>query len=143
MPIENCACGGNAMDRFYSLFTCDHANCNECHWTNNKCCNGFSSIDDNDIGDCTNGCVNFYNIPQHDIVVSKIKSFGFCKTDINEDTGEIIGALAVIYTNGDKKLYTNVNKSVYDNLINANKDYLYINLSQNVCNDNVTCISIP
>lgn len=35
MAIENCGCGGNAMDRFYSLFVCDHADCSKCHWTNN------------------------------------------------------------------------------------------------------------
>ena len=43
MAIENCNCGGNQLNRFYSLFTCNHSNCEECHWTNNKCCNGCYS----------------------------------------------------------------------------------------------------
>lgn len=142
MAIENCSCGGNNIDKFYSLFTCDRANCNECHWTNNKCCNGSSNNANDDINDCSSECINFYNIPQEKMIVSKIKSFGFCKTHINEETNEIFGALAVTYTDGTKKLYLNVNKEVYDSLKNANKDYLYINLSQNVCNETNQCIII-
>ncbi len=142
MPIENCGCGGSQLDRFYSLFVCDRANCKECKWTNNKCCLGVN--DENiDIGDCTNNCcINYYNIPMHDVVTPKIKSFGFCKTNVNAETGETFGALAIQFVDGTKKLYTNINKEVYDGLKNANKDYLYINLSQSTCDDNIQCISI-
>ena len=143
MPIENCACGGNAIDRFYSLFTCDHANCSECSWTNNKCCNGYPTNADSEIGNCINSCVNFYNIPMHEVLPSKIKSFGFCKTSEDTETNTIIGALAIQFTDGTKKLYMNVNKEIFDSLLNANKDFMFINLSQNVCNEDNQCIVIP
>lgn len=141
MPIENCGCGGNSWDRFYSLFTCDRANCKECIWNNNKCCLG---VDDkiSDIGDCSNGCINYCNIPMQDVITSKIKSFGFCKTKTDKETGEIFGALAIQFIDGTKKLYTNVNKEVYDGLKSANKDYMFINVDQNVCNEEVQCINI-
>ena len=61
MPIENCACGGNNLDRFYSLFVCDHANCAECHWTNNQCCNGCYS-DASLNSNSNSNCLNFYDI---------------------------------------------------------------------------------
>lgn len=142
---ENCACGGNSIDRFYALFTCDRANCNECKWTNNNCCIGSYINKETDIGDCTNGCINYYNIPMHDVIVSKIKSFGFCKTnEVTDDEGNtaIYGALAVQFTNGAKKLFMNVNKELYDNMIADNKDFKYINLEQSLCNSENQCIDI-
>ena len=77
MPIENCGCGGNNIDRFYSLFTCDHANCVECHWTNNKCCLGCYVDTSCTTGDCSSGCINYYDIPMQDVITSKIKSIDF------------------------------------------------------------------
>lgn len=142
MPIENCGCGGNRLERFYSLFTCDHANCSECRWTNNKCCTGLCDDKTSDIGNCTGNCLNYYNIPMHDVITSKLKSFGFCKTGENED-GEIIGALAIQFTDGCKKIFTNVNKEIFDSLMDANKDYMFINVSQNICSENNQCIIIP
>lgn len=142
MSIENCACGGNNIDRFYSLFTCDHANCKECHWTNNKCCNGcFTSSCESE--DCSSGCVNYYNIPMQDVITSKIQSFGFCITNKDEENGIITGALAIKFLDGTKKLFMNINKEVYDSLVNANKDYMFINLSQNICSNDIQCVIIP
>lgn len=144
MPIENCGCGGNAIDRFYSLFTCSHANCAECPWTNNKCCNGINETDTT--CDCSNSCVNYYNIPMQDVIVSKIKSFGFCKTNEeidNEGNHIIYGALAIKFSDGTKKLFMNVNKEIYDNMLASNKDYKYINLEENICNEEHQCILIP
>ena len=143
MPIENCGCGGNNIDRFYSLFTCDHANCAECHWTNNKCCLGCYVDTSCTTGDCSSGCINYYDIPMQDVITSKIKSFGFCMTNKDEETGIITGALAVQFIDGTKKLFLNVNKEIYDALVNANKDYMFINLSQSVCNKENQCVTIP
>lgn len=143
MPIENCNCGGNSIDRFYSLFTCDHANCAECHWTNNKCCTGEYDGSIDELINCSSKCINYYDISMTEVITSKIKSFGFCITNKDEETGIITGALAVQFTDGTKKLYLNINKEIYDSLLNANKDYMFINLSQNVCSDDNQCVIIP
>lgn len=131
MPIENCSCGGNALDRFYSLFTCSHANCSECHWTNNKCCNGcYSDINNNS----NSKCLNYYDINMQNVIFSKIKSFGYCDNH---------KALGVQFVDGTKKLYLNVDKEIYNDLLNLNKDLLYMHLESNVIENNeVQCISI-
>lgn len=143
MAIENCPCGGNNLDRFYSLFTCDHANCTECSWTLNSCCNGNSN-GDNLVTKCNSKCVNYYSINMQDVITSKIKSFGFCITNEDSETGIITGALAIQFIDGTKKLFLNVNKEIYDSLLNANKDYMYINLEQSVCcSEDNQCVIIP
>ena len=76
MAIENCNCGGNQLNRFYSLFTCNHSNCEECHWTNNKCCNGCYSDSSSNSSDSK--CINYYDINMQNVITSKIKAFGYC-----------------------------------------------------------------
>lgn len=142
MSTENCGCGGNRLEKFYSLFTCDHANCAECSWTNNRCC-GYSDSSSDSVITCNSNCVNYYNIPMQDVITSKIKSFGFCITNEDKETGVITGALAVKFTDGCKKLFLNVNKEIYDSLLDANKDFMYINLEQNVCSTDNQCVMIP
>ena len=130
MSIENCACGGSTLDRFYSLFVCDHANCNECHWTNNKCCNGDTSSDSN----TDSKCLNYYNIKMQNVISSKIKTFGY--SDKHK-------ALAIQFVDGSKKLILNVDKQLYEDLITLNKDTLFMHLEQNINTDNNQCIDIP
>ena len=142
MSTKNCECGGNSLEKFYSLFTCDHANCMECVWTNNKCC-GYSDSSSDSVIQCNSNCINFYDINMQEVITSKIKSFGFCITNEDEETGIITGALAIKFTDVCKKLFLNVNKEIYDSLLNANKDFMYINLEQNICSTNNQCIMIP
>ena len=135
MPIENCGCGGNSLDRFYSLFTCSHANCNECHWTNNKCCNGCYTDTSNK---SISKCLNYYDIDMQNVISSKIKSFGYCDNH---------KALGVQFTDGTKKLYINVDKNIYNELLDLNKDLLYMYLESNVINpenkeSNIQCVDI-
>jgi|GEM_PF-4153612 len=130
MPIENCPCGGNAMDRFYSLFTCDHV-CSHCHWTFNQCCNGCYA--DESACNCKGDCVNFYDIKLKPVLLSKIKAFGYCDNH---------KALGVQYTDGNKKLFLNVEKDIYDGLVELNKDLLSMYLESNLTEDN-QCIVIP
>lgn len=130
MSIENCSCSGNSLDRFYSLFTCDHTNCKECHWTNNKCCNGCYS----DTSSSKNTCLNYYDITLQEVIASKIKSFGYCDN---------YKALAVQFIDGTKKLYLNVEKQIYDDLVALNKDTLFMYLENNINPDTNTCINIP
>lgn len=131
MPVENCACGGNNIDRFYSLFTCDHANCAECHWTLNKCCNGCYSNSDSSNQD---GCLNFYDINFKEVINSKIKSFGYCDNH---------KALGLIFHDGNKKLILNVEREVYDGLVELNKDLLFMFLEENISKETTQCIDIP
>lgn len=133
MAIENCACGGSNIDRFYSLFTCDHANCAECHWTNNKCCNGYDSDTSSD-SNCNSKCLNYYDIKMQNVICSRIKAFGY--SDNHK-------ALAIQFVDGSKKLYLNVDKQIYDDLIALNKDTLFMYLEQNICTDDNQCIEIP
>lgn len=132
MPIENCACGGNNVDRFYSLFTCDHANCNECYWTNNKCCNGCYSDDDCSTHS-SSSCLNYYDIKMQNVITSRIKSFGYCKNH---------KALGIQFIDGSKKLILNVEEDVYQGLVDLNKDLLYMYFKENICLDESTCIDI-
>lgn len=133
MAIENCACGGNVIDRFYSLFVCDHANCAECHWTNNNCCNGCYS-DTSSNSNCNSKCLNYYDIKMQNVISSKIKAFGYCDNH---------KALGVQFVDGTKKLYLNVDKQIYEDLVALNKDTLFMYLEQNICTDNNQCIEIP
>lgn len=134
MAIENCGCGGNALDRFYSLFVCDHANCSQCIWTNNKCCNGCYADESCSTDTCKDGCLNYYDINMQDVISSRIKSFGYCDNQ---------RALAIQFTDGSKKLYLNVDREIYDDLVALNKDTLYMHLVNSLCNENNQCISIP
>ncbi|MDY5929933.1 MAG: KTSC domain-containing protein [Candidatus Onthovivens sp.] len=140
MAIENCNCGGNQLNRFYSLFTCNHSNCEECHWTNNKCCNGCYS--DSSSNSSNSKCINYYDINMQNVITSKIKAFGYCNNH---------KALGVQFTDGTKKLYLNVNEDTFKALVDLNKDLLYMFLESNVINPKddegndlpVTCIDIP
>lgn len=133
MAIENCACGGNSLDRFYSLFTCDHANCAQCHWTNNKCCNGCYSDESSNHGRKSD-CLNYYDINMQNVISSKIKAFGYCDNH---------KALGVQFVDGTKKLYLNVEKQLYEDLVALNKDTLYMWLEKNICTQENQCINIP
>lgn len=132
MSSGNCPCGGNNIDRFYALFTCDHANCAQCHWTNNQCCNGIST--ENDSLNCDSDCINFYNLTLQDVITSKLKAFGYCEKH---------KALGVQFIDGTKKLYLNVDKDLYDGLVALNKDSLFMYLQNYICNDSHQCINIP
>ena len=133
MAVENCPCGGSQLDRFYSLFTCDHANCVECHWTLNNCCNGCYSDTSNDNCNDSN-CINYYDIKMQNVITSKVKAFGYCNNH---------KALAIQFIDGTKKLYLNVEKEVYDDLVALNRDTLYMYLEQNLCTEYTQCVNIP
>lgn len=134
MAGENCPCGGNAMDRFYSLFVCDHASCANCHFTLNNCCNGCYSDSSCSTDTCKDGCLNYYDINMQKVISSKIKAFGYCDNH---------KALAIQFVDGTKKLYLNVDKYVYEDLVALNKDSLYMYLEKTLCNDINQCITIP
>lgn len=139
MSIENCKCGGNFLDKYYSLFTCSHSNCEECHWTNNKCCNGCYSDSSSNSSDSK--CINYYDINMQNVITSKIKAFGYCNNH---------KALGVQFIDGTKKLYLNVSEETFKALVEQNKDSLYIFLESNVINPKdddgndlpTTCIDI-
>lgn len=133
MAIENCGCGGNMMDRFYSLFVCDHANCSECHWTNNKCCNGCYSDASSD-SDRNSKCLNYYDIKMQNVISSKIKAFGYCDNH---------RALGVQFIDGTKKLFLNVDKQIYEDLVALNKDTLFMYLEEHIHAEDNQCIDIP
>ena len=132
MNNVNCSCGGNLTDKFYSLFTCDHANCAQCKWTNNKCCNGCYS-DTSSNSDCNSKCLNYYDINMQNVISSKIKAFGYCDNH---------HALGVQFVDGTKRLYLNVDKQIYEDLVALNKDTLFMYLEQNVCDEYHQCIDI-
>lgn len=132
--IENCPCGGNLKDKFYSLFVCEHVNCSQCHWTLNSCCNGcYDDSNSNNSDSSKSNCLNYYDINMQPVISSKIKAFGYCDNH---------NALGVQFVDGTKKLYLNVNKEVYDDLVNLNKDMLYMYLEQNVCDEYHQCINV-
>lgn len=137
--MEHCNCGGgNAIEKFNALFTCSHSSCKNCH-TGCHCCN---PQDEDGSSDCTgSSCLNFYNISQIEVQPSTIKSFGFCQTGKNED-GEIVGALALIYVDGNKKMLLNVKKSDFIKLKELNVDRLSLFLSDTVDKQLNQCIFV-
>ena len=131
MATQNCNCGGNNLDNFYSLFVCDHANCAECHWTNNKCYNGCysdTSLDSN----CNSKHLNYYDISMQNVISSKIKAFGYCDNH---------QALGIQFADGTKRLYLNIDKQIYEDLVALNKDTLLTYLEQNI--DDKQYVEIP
>ena len=137
MSLVNCPCGGNKVNQFYSLFTCDHANCKECHNTLNICNTGLDDSDNGwgiDSGKQKCESINFYNLKFIDTTPSKIKAFGYC------DTAQ---ALGLKFTDGTKRLILNVDKSIYDALCDLNQDLLYNYIDENIDKQISQCINIP
>lgn len=130
MAIENCGCGGSNLDRFYSLFTCDHV-CSTCKWYNPKCCN--SCYDTGNNKSTNHKCLNYYDINMVDVIHSRIKQFGYCDNH---------KALGIQFTDGTKKLILNVERDVYEGLLDLNKDLLYMYLLENTSSDKNQCITI-
>ena len=128
MANQNCGCGGNAFDNFYSMFVCNRASCEDCHTVNNECCNPCYNDNNNN-----SGCLDFYSIDFKNIISSKIKAFGYC---------DYYKALGIIFVDGTKKLILNVDKSIYDELIRLNTDPICTFLESNLTNDNY-CINMP
>ena len=124
------ACGGNPLDNFYSLFTCEHVNCEQCHLHLKDCCHG---IINSSTTECKSDCLNFYNIDLQKTICTKVKSFGY---------DDKHNALAIVFNNGVKKLFLNVDKSIYYQLIDLNKDMLSIFIDNNICTKEHECIDI-